>query len=322
MAYSAETLIPMGNAVGINIYSEGVMVVGVPEILADGQSESPARTAGLNAGDIITKIGTQKISSGEDIKKAIAGLDGSQITVTVIRGSTELELTITPHMTKEGQCELGLWMRDGVAGIGTLTFYDPKTGTFGALGHSVNDIETGIRIPMRTGTVSRSVVTDVAQGKAGLPGQLHGTFADDSILGTLSINTQAGIFGTMDENDLMKGKKALPVADDSEIKTGPAIILSNVSGTEVKEYEVEIIRVYTGDEAIGRSMMLRITDTDLIAQTGGIVQGMSGSPIVQDGKLIGAVTHVLVNDPTRGYGISIGNMLEMIDTQSKVDNAA
>ena len=166
-------------------------------------------------------------------------------------------------------------------------------------------------------------MTDVVQGKAGLPGQLHGTFNMDSILGTLTANSSCGIFGKMSENDMLKGKKPMPAASDSEIKTGPATILSNVSGTDVKEYDVEITRLYTGAEAVGRSMMLHITDEDLIAQTGGIVQGMSGSPIIQDGKIIGAVTHVLVNDPTRGYGISIGKMLEMIDeTKMKSDDKA
>ena len=323
LAYSAETLIPMGNTIGINLLSEGVMVVGVPEMLADGKSESPARGAGLLAGDIITKIGKLAISSGDDMKAAIAKLDGTQIPVTVMRGGNVMDYMVTPHQAEDGHFELGLWMRDGVAGIGTLTFFDPQTGFFGALGHSVNDIETGVSIPMRTGTVTRSVVTDVVQGKAGLPGQLHGTFNLDSVLGTLSINSPCGIFGKMSEKDMVKGKKPMMTADDSEIKTGLAVILSNVSGTDVKEYEVEVTRIYTGAEAIGRSLMLRVTDEDLIAQTGGIVQGMSGSPIIQDGKIIGAVTHVLVNDPTRGYGISIEKMLGMIEnTENKAENNA
>ena len=176
LAYSAETLIPLGNAVGINMLSDGVMVVGVPEILADGVSASPARSAGITAGDIITKIGKTPIASGEDMKAAIAELDGAQVTITLTRGGSVMDFKITPHQAEDGQWELGLWMRDGVAGIGTMTFYDPATGIFGALGHSVNDIETGILIPMRSGTVTSSVVTDVVQGKAGLPGQLHGTF--------------------------------------------------------------------------------------------------------------------------------------------------
>lgn len=318
-AYDNKYLIPMGNAVGINLQSEGVMVVGVPEILADGKSTSPARNAGIAAGDIITQIGSQPISTIEQLKSAIDKLDGSPVSVKVTRGTSVVQLKVTPHKTDDGHCELGFWMRAGIAGIGTLTFYDPDTGVFGALGHAVNDNETGVIIPLRTGSVMRSYVTDVIQGKAGMPGQLRGTFNNENILGSLTKNSSSGIFGTMGKNDLMSGKTAIPVADSSEIKTGPATILSNVSGTEVMEYKVEITRIYTGAESIGRSMMISVTDPNLIARTGGIVQGMSGSPILQNGKIIGAVTHVLINDPTRGYGISIENMLDTIskDTNKK-----
>jgi stage IV sporulation protein B len=320
--YAGKHLIPMGNAVGINLQSDGVMIVGIPEMLADGTSDSPARTAGLNAGDIITQIGTQHVSTNEDLKTAIEKLDGSPVSIKVTRGTSVLQLKVTPHKTEDGRCELGLWMRDGIAGIGTLTFFDPETGVFGALGHAVNDSETGVVIPLRTGAISRSYVTDVVQGKAGMPGQLHGTFNSDNTLGSLTKNSTSGIFGTMTANDLMIGKTAIPVADSSQIKTGPATILSNVSGTEVREYKADIIRIYTGAESVGRSMMISIKDSELIAQTGGIVQGMSGSPIIQNGKLIGAVTHVLINDPTRGYGISIENMLDTIMKDSSNKKAA
>lgn len=311
-AYEGRHLIPMGNAVGINLQSEGVMIVGIPELLSDGTSSSPAREAGLTTGDIITQIGTQHISKTEDLKSALDKLDGSPVPVKISRGTSVLTLKVTPHKMESGRCELGLWMRDDIAGIGTLTFYDPETGEFGALGHAVNDNETGIIIPLREGSVTRSYVTDVVQGKAGMPGQLHGMFNSDNILGSLTKNSSSGIFGTMKINDLMTGKAALPVAGFSEIKTGPATILSNVSGTEVKEYQVEVTRIYSGAESVGRSMMISVKDPQLIAQTGGIVQGMSGSPIIQNGKIIGAVTHVLINDPTRGYGISIENMLDTI----------
>ncbi len=319
-AYNADTLVPVGSTVGINLQSEGVIIVGVPDVLADGASVSPARDAGLAAGDIITRVGTSPISSGDDLRAALGSLDGSPVSVTVKRGERAVKLTVTPHKNAEGECELGLFMRDGVAGIGTVTFIDPKTGVFGALGHSVNDAETGMIIPLRTGSISRSVVTDVILGKAGMPGQLHGTYSFDTVLGALTNNTSGGIFGTMADGEKLGGKKALPVASDAEIKTGPAVILSNVSGADVREYDVEITRLYSGAEAVGRSMMLCVTDPELIEHTGGIVQGMSGSPIIQNGKIIGAVTHVLINDPTRGYGISIEKMLGMIDDAA--DNKA
>jgi stage IV sporulation protein B len=311
-------LIPMGNAVGISLQSEGVMVVGMPEVLADGKSASPARDAGIAVGDIITQIGNVHVSSNSDLKSMLEKHDGTPVAIKVTRGSSVLEFKLTPHRTEDGRCELGLWMRDGIAGIGTMTFYDPKTGLFGALGHSVNDIETGVIIPLRKGAVTRSVVTDVVPGKAGAPGQLHGTFNIENELGSLTQNSTCGIFGVMKENDMTRGKTALPVGYD--IKTGPATILSNVSGTDVKEYKIEITRVYTGHEAIGRSMMISVMDQQLLDVTGGIVQGMSGSPIIQNGKIVGAVTHVLINDPTRGYGISINNMLNI--AMEKAENKA
>ncbi|UOO37146.1 SpoIVB peptidase [Oscillospiraceae bacterium CM] len=306
---AGKALIPMGNAVGISLSSDGVMVVGVPETMPDGVTASPARDAGVAVGDIITQIGSQHVSSNDDLKAAIKMLDGSPVAMTVLRGGKTMSLKMTPHKSNDGACELGLWLRDGIAGIGTLTFYDPETHLFGALGHAVNDAETGVLIPLRTGQIMRSSVTDVILGKAGMPGQLHGTFNTESVLGTLMKNSTSGIFGTLDNEDLIAGKTAVPIAKTSEIKTGPAKILSNVSGTDVVSYDVEITRVYTGTEAVGRTMMITVTDKRLIEKTGGIVQGMSGSPILQDGKLIGAVTHVLVNDPTKGYGIDIENML-------------
>jgi stage IV sporulation protein B len=320
-AYSADYLIPMGNAVGINLQSEGVLVVGVPEIMSDGVTVSPARSAGLTAGDIITQIGSQPVSSNNDLKSAIDKLDGSPVSLRVMRGGNAMSVLVTPHRSQDGHCELGLWMRDGIAGIGTLTFYDPKTGVFGALGHSVSDLESGVIIPLRDGSITKSTVTDVIQGKAGMPGQLHGSFNFDNVLGKLTQNSSSGIFGVMDQSDMMRGKRLIPVAKSSEIKTGPATILSNVSGTEVKEYKVEITRIYTGAEAIGRSLMLTVTDPSLISQTGGIVQGMSGSPILQNGKLIGAVTHVLVNDPTRGYGIAVEKMMDAVSDKSNLKAA-
>ena len=186
----------------------------------------------------------------------------------------------------------------------------------------MSDTETGILIPLRTGTILKSSVTDVAQGKIGFPGQLHGTFNADNVVGNLVKNSPNGIFGQILSPEFVTGREAIPVADTKEIHTGPATILSNVSGTEVCEYTVEITRLYTGSEAAGRSMMLTVTDPRLIEQTGGIVQGMSGSPIIQDGKLIGAVTHVLINDPTRGYGLAIEKMLDTVYNSTASKKAA
>jgi len=319
--YSHKKLVPMGNAVGISMEADGALVVGIPEFLGDG-TPSPARSAGFAVGDIITHVGKKRVCCNEEIRDALAQSGGKSVTVTVTRGKKTVDITVTPHINAEGRAELGLWLRDAVAGIGTITFYDPETGIYGALGHSVSDTETGILIPLRTGTILKSSVTDVAQGKIGFPGQLHGTFNADNVVGNLVKNSPNGIFGQILSPEFVTGREAIPVADTKEIHTGPATILSNVSGTEVCEYTVEITRLYTGSEAAGRSMMLTVTDPRLIEQTGGIVQGMSGSPIIQDGKLIGAVTHVLINDPTRGYGLAIEKMLDTVYNSTASKKAA
>ena len=303
-------LIPMGNAVGINLKTEGVMVVGLAELTSENGSSAPARDAGIIPGDVITKINTTLINSGDDIKNIMTELDGSPISLKVIRNEKALQFTLKPNKNADGTFELGLWLRDNMAGIGTMTFYDPETGIFGALGHAINDVDTGVLIPLREGSVMRSSITDIIPGQAGSPGQLLGTFNVEDGIGSLTTNTTDGIFGLMEVDDLVKSKKTMPAALESEITLGEATILSNISGSNVQEYTVEITRLYTGDEANGRSMMLTVTDQTLLDQTGGIVQGMSGSPIIQNGKLVGAVTHVLINNPSKGYGISIERMLD------------
>ncbi|MDR0838061.1 MAG: SpoIVB peptidase [Oscillospiraceae bacterium] len=305
----AKILVPVGRAVGIKLASDGVMIVGIPDTCSDGETPSPSKSAGFKAGDIITRLGKTAISSGEELKKAMGRQDGRAVSVQVRRGGETAQFDITPHKIKSGEYSLGLWVRDGISGIGTITFYDPETGAYGALGHSVNDGETGVMMPVREGAISRISVTDVAKGKSGTPGQLHGAFDFEDKLGTITSNTGCGIFGTASPG-AMGGGAVMEAAEESEIHTGEAYILSNVAGSEVRKYSAEISRVFTGREADGRSMLVTVTDPALTEATGGIVQGMSGSPIIQDGKLIGAVTHVLVNDPSKGYAVSITRMLE------------
>jgi stage IV sporulation protein B len=275
----------------------------------------------VKAGDVITRVGKTRITSGDILKDVLKKLDGAPVAVQVARGGETVQITVTPHRTGEGEYSFGLMVRDGVSGIGTVTFYDPETGAYGALGHSVSDGETGLLLPLRDGTITRASVTDVAKGRSGTPGQLHGAFDFERKLGSITVNSDCGIFGVLSDGDAIQ-RAALPAAEDSELHTGAATILSNVSGSEVKEYQAEITRVYTGAEAVGRSMLVTVTDPALLEQTGGIVQGMSGSPIIQDGKLVGAVTHVLINDPTKGYGVSIGKMLEKIACGGAENKAA
>ena len=197
-----------------------------------------------------------------------------------------------------------------MAGIGTLTFADPQTGVFGSLGHGICDAETGVLLPLSEGDLIYSTVETVTRGKSGAPGALQGDFSDARPIGTVTKNTMHGIFGTLSDLSLLSGQGALPVAARDEIQTGDAEIIANIDGDKVQRYSVQIVRLYPENDEYGRGMMLRVTDETLLAQTGGILQGMSGSPVVQNGRLIGAVTHVLVDDPASGYAICIDDMLK------------
>lgn len=307
-ALEASELVPVGDTVGIEIKMKGVMVVECGEVETEGGSVSPAGDAGLLAGDIILELNGHATGSSAEFLTAAGEMDGSPVTLTVERGGKKVQFSVTPAKKPDGTFQLGLWLRDGVSGIGTVTFYDPASGTYGALGHGINDIESGSLMPVDSGCVLDATVVDVIPGAVGKPGELCGRFEKEDVLGTLDTNTVCGIFGHMDSQRCPTGQ-ALPVADSGEVALGAAKIFSNISGNEIQEYDVEISRIYR-DEGDLRSMMLTVTDPELIEMTGGIVQGMSGSPIIQNGKIIGAVTHVLVNDPTRGYGIFIENMLD------------
>ncbi|MCL2567924.1 MAG: SpoIVB peptidase [Oscillospiraceae bacterium] len=309
LAILPTELVPVGKTVGIDIKCEGVMVVALGEVETEDGVEAPGANAGLLPGDVITGVGSTKINSAAQLKAAVEEADGQTIAVQVLRPDGQrLQLNLTPARDKLGNHELGLWLRDGMAGIGTVTFYDPKTGIFGALGHAVSDVETGVLMPIGGGSIMPAGVKSVRRGTPGAPGELQGDFAVRTQIGALFANTPTGIFGhAMDKEALNRGQ-TLPVGSRGELKVGPATIFTNVSGTEVGEFAIEISRVFTGGD--DRNMMITVTDPALIALTGGIVQGMSGSPIVQNGKIVGAVTHVLINNPEKGYGIAIDSMLE------------
>jgi len=309
-AYAASELIPVGKTAGIVVETDGVIVLNVTEVTtSEGNKVSPAREAGIVPGDIIMKIGSKEIDMASKLREAISDSEGKVLSVTLSRGGKERQTVVTPVLTEDGEYAVGVWLRDSAAGLGTVTFYDPETGACGALGHGINDIDTSILMPVKSGYFLRAEVTGVQEGRAGAPGQLQGAFSADEKIGTVLKNTADGLFGTVDDEEYVNGMTSMPVAEKSEIELGEASILSNVTGDEISEYFIEIRRIYDGDES-GRDMLISVTDERLIKTTGGIVQGMSGSPIIQNGKLIGAVTHVLVNDPTRGYGISIERMLD------------
>lgn len=302
-----KELIPVGKTVGINISCDGVIVVSLSEVDTAEGTASPALDAGFAPGDVITQVNSDKISSLQDFRDAIDKTPGEAMTVRILRDSSEMQLTLTPVTNKEGSSELGLWLRDGMAGIGTVTFYDPRSGVYGALGHSVSDIETGTIMPLEAGTIMPASITSIIKGESGAPGELQGDFNFDTTIGTITTNSDAGIFGVLEDNNIANDIDALPVGSEKDITLGEATIMANIDGEEIKEYSVEISRIFSGGD--NRKMMVTVTDDDLLAATGGIVQGMSGSPIIQNGKIVGAVTHVLINNPEKGYGISIDTML-------------
>lgn len=305
-ALAVDTLVPMGCAVGIELETDGVMVAGFSEIETENGVRSPAAEAGMKAGDVITAVGERRTDGTQSLLSALTALDGSEIAVTARRDGHEMLFHVLPAKSGEGRWQLGLWLREGVSGIGTVTYYDPESHDFGALGHGISDLESGKLLPFDGGTITDAAVVDVVKGAPGAPGELCGQPDPDRVLGALEKNTGCGIFGKAGFAD---AGTPVPVASPQEVRLGPASILATVNGSGVREYSVEISRIYRQPDE-HRFLMLTVTDPELLAQTGGIVQGMSGSPILQDGKLIGAVTHVLLSDATRGYGIGIRDMLD------------
>ena len=305
---AARTLIPVGHTIGIKLFSEGVVVVGLAEVETGDGLSAPGAACGLKVGDVIEEANGNAVESSEQFAQMLQC--GGTVELAVSRDGTDLTLAAEPVLGPDGTYRLGAWIRDSMAGIGTVTFYDPETGAFGALGHGITDSDTCLLMPLGDGAVMDASVKAVKKGAIGDPGELRGSFNLTEDMGTLGANTDRGIFGVLDQCDFALGE-AVPVASSGEVHTGPAVILSNISGDVVETFDIELIRVVEGPET--QNLLIRVTDPELIARTGGIVQGMSGSPILQDGKLIGAVTHVMIDDPTKGYGILIENMLTQVE---------
>ena len=296
---AVKMLIPVGQVVGLELCDNTVTISSFDEKFGDA-----AKQAGLQVGDRITQVNGYSVHTAEDIRYALDRCDGT-VEMTVVRNRKESTVRFAPGVTEEGP-KLGIYLKQGVTGVGTVTWYDPDSGKFGTLGHGVNN-PRGELLKMVSGTAYKASVVSVRKGACGEPGQLMGALKDSKPLGILYKNCTQGVFGKTETG--WSGEK-LPVGTAKDVKTGKATIRSTVEGDTVREYSVEILKVYPNAAASGRNILLQITDERLLNTTGGIVQGMSGSPIIQDGKLVGAVTHVLVNDPTTGYGIFIENMLD------------
>ena len=294
---AAELLIPVGKIIGLQLLDDTVTVADYDETLGDN-----AREAGLKIGDEIVKVQDMPVRCAQDVADAIE--NAKSVDLTVRRGSKLSTIQLCPYQTSQGT-RLGIYLRQGIAGVGTVTFYDPETGEFGTLGHGVSSAK-GVLLKMTRGQAYEAQLQAVRKGKPGEPGQLKGT-AGGEPFGELIKNTPQGVFGISHQG--WKGEP-IPTAAYEQIETGSAAIRCTVDGDNTQEYSVEILKIYPQTRNDGRNFLLKVTDEDLLDITGGIVQGMSGSPIIQNGRLVGAVTHVLVSDPTTGYGIFIENMLD------------
>ena len=311
-AFPEQKLIPCGEVVGIKVDTTGALVLGVGEFEANGEVVSPCKGK-IEVGDVILACNGNPIETKEDLRHYIEISDSENVVLDIKRKGEEKSVTITPCFSQsENEYKIGLWIKDSTQGIGTVTYINPENQHFGALGHGITDTQTHMLTPIRTGEIMKVFITHITKGEKGEPGELSGVIDYDisSKLGTISMNHMLGIYGEV-SCDFIKSQEsnALPIAFQDEVHEGKATIKVDLTGEGVKEYEVEIQKVSKYSAEPSKGMVIKIVDEELLELTNGIIQGMSGSPIIQDGKIIGAVTHVFVHDPTRGYGIFIENML-------------
>lgn len=302
-------VIPLGNAIGLKLYTEGVLIVGMSEI----EGKRPYELSGIKEGDRIISIDDKKIETTEDLIETVNASKGKEVSIKYVRENSEEVTNITPVQTKENEYKLGLWVRDAAAGVGTASFYIPSTGMFASLGHGITDIDTGDLITISNGELVSTNIVSIQKGEKGKPGEIKGSIEGASKIGEVYKNTSFGIFGKVsNKNSLKVTESEMEILNRDEIKKGKAQIICELEDGKKEHYDIEIQRIYTANNKDNKSMLIKITDERLLEKTGGIIQGMSGSPIIQNGKFVGAVTHVLVNDPTTGYGIFADMMLKQM----------
>lgn len=322
--YPEKMLYPGGQAIGILLRTDGILVVGQSPIFVDGEAQNPAEEAGIQPGDVITRVGDVAVTHDDQLALLVNQLGEQQkpVILHIQRQNREMIKEITPIYCAESKSyRIGLLIRDNAGGVGTLTFVDPETMEYGALGHMISNNETQSKINILKGKLVTAQIQGIKKGTSGYPGEKIGRFVSNFSLGTIEKNTTAGIFGVLtDENVLTESSytQALPTAAPNQIVLGPAQIFTAIDGNKVECFDVEIEKVMPAHKD-GKGLVVRITDPVLLEKTGGIVQGMSGSPIIQNGRIIGAVTHVFINDPTRGYGILIHDMLQETSILDETD---
>ena len=299
-------VVPMGNLIGAKLYTSGVLVVGMSEIQGDDQQKhKPYEGSGIEEGDMIVEMDSKKIANTDELVETVNSSKGKAIQIKYVRNDETITTSIQPIKSEDNEYKLGLWVRDAAAGVGTLTFYEPSTGKFAALGHGIVDVDTGDIINIANGELVTSNLVAIKKGEKGTPGEIKGSIDSGVTIGNISKNTNFGVFGLVsNKNNLnLNGAKEYEVALRSEIQTGEAEIICELENGKKDQYKIEISKIYTSNNYDNKSMMIKITDERLLQKTGGIIQGMRGSQIIQNGKFVGAITNVLVSDPTTGYAI-------------------
>lgn len=299
-------VIPVGNIAGVKLYTSGVLVVGMSEIEGeDSKKYKPYENTGIKEGDTIIGIDENKINTTEELVNTVNKSQGNSINVKYIHNNETKECSMSAVKTNSSEYKLGLWVRDSAAGVGTVTFYDPTSKTFGALGHGITDIDTEELINIASGEFVTTRILNITKGESGNPGKIQGTVENQQNIGSIYKNSKFGIYGTVNNLSSLNidTSKEMEVALRDEIELGKATILCSLDNQKPQEYNIEIEKIYKENNYNNKSMQIKVTDERLLEKTGGIIQGMSGSPIIQNGKFIGAVTHVLVNNPQEGYAV-------------------
>lgn len=317
-----KTVIPCGTPFGVKLYTRGVVVINMEDIVVNGKYLNPAKDAGLQVGDIILSADGTETDTNEQLSEIVSKSKGKSIKLKVRRDNVIFTTKLLPALCGTAQYKIGVWVRDSSAGIGTMTFYDNDTGCFAGLGHGICDSEAGTILPLLSGDIVTAEINGLTKSTTGSAGSLRGYFADDNAIGTILTNSERGVFGKAEKAPIDNSE--IPIAWKQNVHTGEAKVLSTIDGSEPKYYNIWIENISRNDNQETKNMVIHVTDEELLDTAGGIVQGMSGSPIIQDGKLIGAVTHVFVNDPTRGYAIFAENMYESVNeiAQNSIENIA
>lgn len=302
-----QKVVPCGQPFGVKIFTRGVVVIGISDVKTHGGVENPAKKVGLKKGDIILKVNQEEIKNNDQLIALVQANNDKDLIFEVLRGNMLFEITIRPVLGDDNLYHLGMWVRDSSAGIGTLTFFNKETKAFAGLGHGICDVDTGELLPLSRGEIVKASINGIVKGHKGVPGELKGYFIDSDSIGELFNNTECGVFGLLRED--LSALEPINLAMKQQVKTGRAKILTTIEGVTPNFYDINIESINYNERQPSKNMIIKITDERLLDTTGGIIQGMSGSPIIQNDMLVGAITHVFVNDPQKGYGIFAENML-------------